>query len=78
MKLRTINNADVKGKRVIIRVDFNTPIKDGVVSAVVASFVAMFDLPLRSYTSYGQFHLLHEEAFDNDSKSIRDAVCHNS
>ena len=32
MKLRTINNADVKGKRVIIRVDFNTPIKDGVVS----------------------------------------------
>lgn len=32
MKLRTIKNADVKGKRVIIRVDFNTPIKDGVVS----------------------------------------------
>lgn len=32
MKLRTIKNASVSGKRVIIRVDFNTPIKDGKVS----------------------------------------------
>lgn len=32
MKLRTIKEADVNGKKVIIRVDFNTPIKDGKVS----------------------------------------------
>ena len=32
MKLNTINEADLKGKRVLIRVDFNVPLKNGVVT----------------------------------------------
>ncbi len=32
MKLHTINEADLKGKRVLIRVDFNCPVKDGKVT----------------------------------------------
>ena len=28
---RSVSNADVSGKRVIVRVDFNVPVKDGVV-----------------------------------------------
>ena len=32
MQLNTINEADLKGKRVLIRVDFNVPLKNGVVT----------------------------------------------
>ncbi len=32
MVLNTINEADLKGKRVVIRVDFNVPVKNGVVT----------------------------------------------
>ena len=28
---RSVSDADVSGKRVIVRVDFNVPVKDGVV-----------------------------------------------
>ena len=31
MVLNTIKEADLKGKRVVIRVDFNVPVKEGVV-----------------------------------------------
>jgi phosphoglycerate kinase len=32
MKLQTVKDIDLKGKRVVIRVDFNVPLKDGVVT----------------------------------------------
>ena len=32
MQLNTIKEADLKGKRVVIRVDFNVPLKNGVVT----------------------------------------------
>ena len=32
MQLNTIKEADLKGKRVLIRVDFNVPLKNGVVT----------------------------------------------
>ena len=32
MQLNTINEADLKGKRVLIRVDFNVPLKEGKVT----------------------------------------------
>lgn len=32
MQLNTIKDADLKGKRVLIRVDFNVPVKNGVVT----------------------------------------------
>ncbi len=31
MKLRSVSNAPIEGKRVLVRVDFNVPLKDGVV-----------------------------------------------
>ncbi|MFA7567492.1 MAG: phosphoglycerate kinase [Alkalispirochaeta sp.] len=32
MKLRTLKNTDVKGKRVLMRADFNVPLKEGVIT----------------------------------------------
>ena len=32
MSKKTVRDLDVKGKRVIVRVDFNVPIKDGVIT----------------------------------------------
>ena len=32
MVLNTVKEADLKGKRVLIRVDFNVPVKNGVVT----------------------------------------------
>ncbi len=33
-RIRTIDGLDVRGKRVLVRVDFNVPIKDGVVGDI--------------------------------------------
>ena len=38
-KLKTLNDIDINNKKVIIRVDFNVPIKEGIMSELVVDVI---------------------------------------